>query len=171
MSGPVRDATVVLGESTATLLTSVTHEGVRYDMQSVLQTNPSSMLRKWAELDPALLAFLKCHVTSPLKWETLRLLELQEGNWIDAEHAAQLLRRPHPEVERALAELGGETIVDEGEMTETGSRRYRLSPNEPSTVVPRRLLQTAANNHELRQLIAAHLLRSQRPTAVAWAPA
>ena len=31
------------------------------------------------QLDPALLAFVKCHVTSPVKWEVLRVLAGQDG--------------------------------------------------------------------------------------------
>ena len=44
------------------------------------------------QLDPALLAFVKCHVTSAVKWEVLRVLASQDGAWVCAD---QLARRSH----------------------------------------------------------------------------
>ena len=41
------------------------------------------------QLDPALLAFVKCHVTSPVKWEVLRVMAGQDGAWTRAEQLAR----------------------------------------------------------------------------------
>jgi len=40
------------------------------------------------QLDPAMLAFVKCHVTSAVKWEVLRILASQDGAWVREAAAA-----------------------------------------------------------------------------------
>ena len=105
------------------------------------------------EIDPALLAFVKCHVTSPLKWEALRVLASREGEWLGA---AELSRVLHRDVTPALRELSQEGVVEEGP-----DANYRLSPTEPTTVVLRRLIAAATHNQQLRAVIANYLLRSR----------
>jgi hypothetical protein len=107
------------------------------------------------ELDPALLAFVKCHVTSPLKWEALRVLASREGEWLGA---AELARVLHKDPTPALGELSQEGVI---EVDESPEATYRLSPTEPTTVVLRRLIAAATHNQQLRAVIANHLLRSR----------
>jgi hypothetical protein len=116
---------------------------------------PLSGLNPSEELDPALLAFVKCHVTSPLKWEALRVLASREGEWLGANELSRVL---HRDVSTALGELSQEGVVEVDERPEAS---YRLSPTEPTTVVLRRLIAAATHNQQLRAVIANHLLRSR----------
>ena len=111
------------------------------------------------ELDPALLAFVKCHVTSPLKWETLRVLASREGEWLRADDLSRAL---HRDVRAALGELSQEGVIEEGP-----EATYRLSPSEPTTVVLRRLIAAATHNQQLRAVIANYLLRSRPASSLA----
>ena len=108
------------------------------------------------ELDPALLAFVKCHVTSPLKWEALRVMASREGEWLRADDLARALHKDLGLVTTALGDLSREGVIDEGP---DGS--YRLPASEPTTVVLRRLIAAATHNQQLRAVIANHLLRSR----------
>ena len=56
------------------------------------------------QLDPALLAFVKCHVTSPVKWEVLRVLASQEGAWTRADQLARSSHRRPCELTQAVAD-------------------------------------------------------------------
>jgi hypothetical protein len=109
------------------------------------------------QLDPALLAFVKCHVTSPVKWEVLRVLASQDGTWMRAD---QLVRRSHRqsrELTNAVAELAADGVV---EILATGAPEdvsYRLPADEPTSVVLHRLIESATHSLELRAIIAAHL--------------
>ena len=42
------------------------------------------------QLDPAMLAFVKCHVTSAVKWEVLRILASQDGAWVRSDELARV---------------------------------------------------------------------------------
>lgn len=110
-----------------------------------------------ATLDPALLAFLKCHVTSPLKWEALRLLAAHEGCWVPIGEIAHETKRCPADVERAIADLVREGVVEATLEREPG---YRLPGSEPTSVVLHRLLDGATHSLELRSIIAAHLWRA-----------
>ncbi|MDQ3809482.1 MAG: hypothetical protein M3336_04255 [Chloroflexota bacterium] len=115
------------------------------------------------QFDPALLAFVKCHVTSPLKWETLRVLAAHDGAWIGAEQLARATHKRPAELRAALADLLAEGVVEESSATSTGDVSYRLPRAEPTTVVLRRLIEAATHSQELRAIIAAYLQRSRRP--------
>jgi hypothetical protein len=39
--------------------------------------------------DPAVLAFVKCHITSLAKWEVLRVLAGQNGAWVRGDQLAR----------------------------------------------------------------------------------
>jgi hypothetical protein len=108
------------------------------------------------ELDPALLAFVKCHVTSPLKWEALRVMASREGEWLRLDELARALHKEVALLTTALGDLSREGVIDEGS---DGS--YRLPASEPTTVVLRRLIAAATHNQQLRAVIANHLLRSR----------
>src|SRR5437867_3935905 len=64
------------------------------------------------QLDPALLAFVKCHVTSPVKWEVLRVLASQEGAWMRADQLARRSHRRSCELTQAVAELAADGVVE-----------------------------------------------------------
>ena len=64
------------------------------------------------QLDPALLAFIKCHVTSPVKWEVLRVLASQDGTWMRADQLARSSHRQPCELTTAVAELAADGVVE-----------------------------------------------------------
>jgi DNA-binding IclR family transcriptional regulator len=116
-------------------------------------------------VDPALLAFVKCHVTSPLKWETLRVLAAQDGTWFNLEALARAVHKSPPELTSALRELLSEGVVEEC------PEGYRLPPHEPTSVVLRRLIETATHSQELRSIIVANLQQSRLRTSISPSPA
>src|SRR5947209_7919540 len=63
--------------------------------------------------DPALLAFVKCHLSSFLRWDVLRVLTAAEGRWMDLESLGSGLHKPIPALRHALEELVAEGIVEE----------------------------------------------------------
>jgi DNA-binding MarR family transcriptional regulator len=113
------------------------------------------------EHDPALLAFVKCHVTSFLRWDLLRLLANHGPSWTDAEEAARALHKPRSALEAALAELESEGLV-QASRSPHGATAYRMDPLEPSTRVVERLVAAATRSHELRQIIVARVLGGAR---------
>jgi hypothetical protein len=63
------------------------------------------------ERDPALLAFVKCHVTSIAHWNVLRLLaEAPDGPWTDRS-VARAARVSCSAARLALAELAAEGVI------------------------------------------------------------
>ncbi len=108
------------------------------------------------QIDPALLAFVKCHVTSPLKWEALRVLATQDGGWFSVEQLARITHKQPAELNATLGQLVAEGVVDAltGDMP-----NYRLS--EPTAVVLRRLINVTTHSQELRAIIAAYLQHSR----------
>jgi hypothetical protein len=111
------------------------------------------------QLDPALLAFVKCHVTSPVKWEVLRILASQDGAWIRADQLARQSHRPAPELARAIADLAADGVVEVLPAAAPEDVSYRLPADEPTSVVLHRLIEAATHSQELRAIIAAHLQR------------
>jgi DNA-binding IclR family transcriptional regulator len=107
--------------------------------------------------DPALLAFVKCHITSPAKWEVLRVLASHDGAWVRADELARAAHRPPPEVARALSELVADDVVEGLPPGTADHASYRLPSNEPTSVVLHRLIESATHSQELRAIIAAHL--------------
>lgn len=110
-----------------------------------------------SELDPALLAFVKCHITSFVKWDILRSLSEHVGFWTEASALARELNRPIEKVRDALDELGNEDIVEV--MGPSSERLYRLGDGEPTTVVISRLMTRATRSQELRRIVVAHILQ------------
>jgi hypothetical protein len=119
-----------------------------------------------SEPDPALLAFVKCHITSLAKWEVLRVLASQNGAWVAADQLVRNTHRPLTEVVDALTELTSDGLV---EVMAAGTAdqqiRYRLPVDEPTSVVLKRLIDAATHSQELRAIIAAQLqhLRQRGP--------
>jgi hypothetical protein len=129
-----------------------------------------------AETDPALLAFVKCHITSLAKWEVLRVLACEDGDWIASDELVHRTHRHLREVVPALIELISDGLVESlAASTADDQVRYRLTVDEPTTVVLKRLIDAATHSQELRAIIAAQLqhLRQQAredlraPTAAA----
>ena len=121
-----------------------------------MQAQRSQTLVVHSELDPALLAFVKCHITSFVKWDVLRSLSDGVGFWTDPSLLAHELNRPVEKVRDALNELSQEGIVEV-----SGSRDepvYRMSDGEPTTVVVNRLMTRATRSQELRRIVVAHIL-------------
>jgi hypothetical protein len=115
--------------------------------------------------DPALLAFIKCHITSPAKWEVLRVLASNEGAWVRGDQLTRTAHRPPQELAKALDELVADDVVQVLVLPtdSTDQVSYRLPADEPTSVVLRRLIQVATHSQELRAIIVAHLqhLRQQ----------
>jgi hypothetical protein len=110
-----------------------------------------------AELDPALLAFVKCHITSFVKWDVLRALAEQVDYPIEPATLAREMGKPVAKIEEALAELSYEGIV---EAVGTGqAREYRLRSGEPTTVVLNRLIARVTRSQELRRIVVTHILQ------------
>lgn len=120
-----------------------------------------------SEPDPALLAFVKCHVTSLAKWEVLRVLASHDGAWMRREQLTRSTHRQLTEVARALADLVADGVVESQVSATLEGDSFRLPVDEPTSVVLRRLIQSATHSQELRAIIAAHLqhLRQQAPAA------
>jgi hypothetical protein len=110
------------------------------------------------QLDPALLAFVKCHVTSSVKWEVLRVLASQDGAWVRADQIARGSHRQPCELIEAIADLASDGLVEVNPAGMTPEDvSYRLPADEPTSVVLHRLIEAATHNRELREIIAAHL--------------
>jgi hypothetical protein len=119
------------------------------------------------QIDPALLAFVKCHVTSPLKWEALRVLASQDGVWLQTDQFARATHKQPAELRQALKELVAEGVVEVMGTEEA----YRLPLAEPTSVVLHRLIEVTTHCQELRAIIAAYLQRSRHTPQSATAPA
>src|SRR5205823_11631725 len=109
------------------------------------------------QLDPALLAFVKCHITSPVKWEVLRVLANHEGAWVRADDLARSSHRQPSELTQAIADLAADGVVDVLDAGASDVVSYRLPADEPTSVVLHRLIEGATHSLELRAIIAAHL--------------
>ncbi|MGI9145026.1 MAG: hypothetical protein ACR2IK_00500 [Chloroflexota bacterium] len=107
--------------------------------------------------DPAMLAFIKCHVTSTVKWEVLRILASQTGTWVRADHLARISHRQPAVLSQAIADLAADGVVEMLEAAVPADVRYRLPADEPTSVVLHRLIESATHSLELRGIIAAHL--------------
>ena len=110
------------------------------------------------ELDSALLAFVKCHVSSPPAWDALRYLAEREGEWVGASELARSVHRPGIEVIQAMQSLVADGVVEDqaGDLGQT----YRLPADEPTTIVLHRLVETCMHDQQMRMILAAHMLRN-----------
>lgn len=109
------------------------------------------------QLDPAMLAFVKCHVTSAVKWEVLRILAAQNGAWVGADQLARSSHRQPPALTQALADLAADGVVEISPTATPTDVSYRLPVDEPTSVVLHRVIEAATHSLELRAIIAAHL--------------
>jgi hypothetical protein len=104
-----------------------------------------------------LLAFVKCHITTFVKWDVLRAMAEQVGFWTDPVALAREMGKPVAKIEEALAELTYEGIVEATGPAE--ARVYRLHEGEPTTVVLNRLISKVTRSQELRRIVVTHILR------------
>jgi DNA-binding HxlR family transcriptional regulator len=116
------------------------------------------------QLDPALLAFVKCHVTSAVKWEVLRVLANQDGGWMRADQLARSSHRRPCELSQAVTELAADGVVEILTAAAPQDVSYRLPADEPTSVVLHRLIEAATRSQELRAIIAAHLQHVRQQT-------
>ncbi len=127
----------------------------------VFYATPNGTPEEAVDLDPALLAFVKCHVTSPAKWAVLRLLAERDGQWLSVDDVVGAVHRSRQEVGTALDELAREEVAQREDGRAAAPPRYRVSRDEPSGLVLHRLMEATMSSQEMRGIIAAHLLRSQ----------
>lgn len=113
--------------------------------------------------DPAVLAFVKCHLTSFLRWDLLRIMADAPDRWFDPSDLARLLRKPVEDVQAGLDQLADESVL-EARPDPHGAAAFRLDPDGPSTRVVERLVLSARRSHELREIILARVLGASRQT-------
>ncbi|MBI4493969.1 MAG: hypothetical protein HY690_14360 [Chloroflexi bacterium] len=106
--------------------------------------------------DPAVLAFIKCHVTSLPKWHVLRSLCSQPGRWLDATSLSRQSGHAGGGIAQALAELAREGVLEQA-CGPYGEPLYRLDAEDPTTTVVCRLAAAISQSHELRQILVANL--------------
>ena len=123
-----------------------------------MQEHRSHTLVVHPDLDPALLAFVKCHITSFTTWDALRALTEQVGFWVEPADLARATNRPIDKIRQALDELARQGIVETaGPLDEPV---YRLANGEPTTVVVNRLISRATRSQDLRRIVVAHILQA-----------
>ena len=110
------------------------------------------------DLDPALLAFVKCHITSFTSWDVLRALSEQMGFWVEPSDLARATHRPVDKVKLAMDELAGQGIIEVAGPSDEPV--YRLREGEPTTVVVNRLISRSTRSQELRRIVVAHILQA-----------
>lgn len=110
------------------------------------------------DLDPALLAFVKCHITSFTAWDVLRALSEQVGFWVEPIDLARATNRPVDKVTLAMDELTRQGIIEVAGPLDQPV--YRLRAGEPTTVVVDRLVTRATRSQDLRRIVVAHILQA-----------
>ena len=110
------------------------------------------------DLDPALLAFVKCHITSFTAWDVLRALSEQVGFWAEPADLARATNRPIRKVTLAMDELTRQGIIERSGTPDQPI--YRLSEGEPTTIVVNRLISRATRSQDLRRIVVAHILQA-----------
>ena len=110
------------------------------------------------DLDPALLAFVKCHITSFTAWDVLRALSEQVDFWVEPGELARATNRPVGKVKLAMDELTRQGIIEVAGPSDLPL--YRLREGEPTTVVVNRLISRATRSQDLRRIVVAHILQA-----------
>lgn len=87
------------------------------------------------------------------------MLYLQEGEWTDVSAIARKAHKPEEGIAEALQGLVAEEVI-ETERDGDGRRRFRLAPDDPSTIVVGRLVRESLKHLDLRQLIAARMAQT-----------
>ena len=116
-----------------------------------------------AECDPALLAFIKCHLTSMARWNILRILSEDPGYGWPLGEVARLAHGSDDATRRSLEALADEGLVERHDGPEGPS--YALEGTGPTARVLARLQIEAARSHGLRQIIIARMLEGRGSAA------
>jgi hypothetical protein len=116
-----------------------------------------------AERDPALLAFIKCHLTSMVRWNILRILSEDPGHQWLSDEVARLAHGSGDVTRRSLEALTDEGLVERYDRPDGPS--YALEGGEPTARLLARLHIEAARNQRLRQIIVARMLEGDSSAA------
>jgi hypothetical protein len=110
-----------------------------------------------AECDPALLAFIKCHLSSMARWNILRVLSEDPGYQWPLDEVTRLVHGSGDATYRSLEALADEALVERHEGQDGPA--YALEGTGPTARLLARLQTEAARNHSLRQIIVARMLQ------------
>ncbi|HEX3243776.1 MAG TPA: helix-turn-helix domain-containing protein [Chloroflexota bacterium] len=116
------------------------------------------------EADPALLAFIKCHVRSVATWDALCVLAREVGRWFTQNQLERELGMPPARVSAALLDLVRDGIIES--TTDALGAVFRIPTGEPTTIVIERLFNAARIDQNLRRIVVAHMAHGQ-PAPVA----
>jgi len=107
------------------------------------------------EADPALLAFIKCHVRSVATWDALCVLAREVGHWFTQEQLERELGMSRARLATALLDLVQDGIIES--LADALGTVYRIPVDEPSTIVIERLFNAARVDQNLRRIVVAHM--------------
>jgi hypothetical protein len=105
------------------------------------------------ETDPALLAFIKCHVRSVATWDVLCVLARNVGHWFTLDHLERELTLAPARISAALVELVSDGVIE----SDAIGTVFRIPVDEPSTIVIERLFNAARVDQNLRRIVVAHM--------------
>ena len=113
------------------------------------------------EHDPALLAFIKCHLTSMARWNILRVLSQEPDYRWSVDDVACQVHASSDATRDALDELAGEGLLERyaGPLGPS----YALDGTDPTARVLARLQIEAGRSPVLRQIIVARMLEGRGP--------
>jgi hypothetical protein len=117
--------------------------------------NSTGALGHRPEADPALLAFIKCHVRSVATWDALCLLAREVGRWVTQDQLERELAMPPARVSEALFDLVQDGVIESE--TDTLGTVFRIPTDEPTTIVVERLFSAARVDQNLRRIVVAHM--------------
>jgi hypothetical protein len=113
------------------------------------------------ERDPALLAFIKCHLTSIARWNILRVLSEAPGYPWSVDEVAHQAHGSGDATRRSLDELADEGLVARSDGPQGPT--YALDASRPTARVLARLQLEAGRNQGLRRIIVARMLEGASP--------
>jgi hypothetical protein len=125
--------------------------------------NSTNTLGHRPQADPALLAFIKCHVRSVATWDALCVLARDVGRWLTQEQLERELTLSPARVAAGLQELVRDGVIES--QTDALGSAYRLPPDEPSTIVIERLFNAARVDQNLRRIVVAHMAHGHAASA------
>jgi hypothetical protein len=121
-----------------------------------MQATAARQVADRSGIDQASLAFVKCHVTSFVAWDLIRSLADRIGYWSTAAGLGRSLSHPLARVEATLEALATDGVI-ERRVTGDGLE-YRIAADDPTSIVAKRLVSTAATDQNLRVLLVANIL-------------
>jgi hypothetical protein len=125
--------------------------------------NSTNTLGHRAQADPALLAFIKCHIHSVATWDALCVLARDVGRWLTQEQLERELTMPPARVAAALQNLVRDGVIQS--QTDALGSVYRIPADEPSTIVIERLFSAARVDQNLRRIVVAHMAQGHAASA------